>query len=267
MEPVAPPPANDQLPPPPPAATTSGSPTDFLKGVVGERAIVCLISGVNYGGACSHLLIFIFFKILHTYLSNRLSCFIGVLSCLDGYMNIVLEQTEEHVNGAVTNQYGDAFIRGNNGAFDCFISAQAPFLQRCICSYVHVRLCLEYNPSSLCVSRRLWPEADALFQYYTSRQPKPYNVYLAAFWMCCLLCYSWTGPPDAVPDWRRGIVMCMYYTKQWIVVVEQFWRHDYLANMRGQNWIILWNCGQFYARHYWCKDVSNIWWKHGILAT
>jgi len=41
--------------------------------------------------------------------------FAGVLSCLDGYMNIALEQTEEHVNGVVTNRYGDAFIRGNNG--------------------------------------------------------------------------------------------------------------------------------------------------------
>ena len=40
----------------------------------------------------------------------------GLLSCLDGYMNIALEQTEEHVNGVVTNRYGDAFIRGNNGA-------------------------------------------------------------------------------------------------------------------------------------------------------
>ena len=30
-------------------------------------------------------------------------------------MNIALEQTEEHVNGTVTNCYGDAFIRGNNG--------------------------------------------------------------------------------------------------------------------------------------------------------
>ena len=39
----------------------------------------------------------------------------GILSCLDGYMNIALEQTEEHVNGKVTNRYGDAFIRGNNG--------------------------------------------------------------------------------------------------------------------------------------------------------
>ena len=30
-------------------------------------------------------------------------------------MNIALEQTEEYVNGVVTNRYGDAFIRGNNG--------------------------------------------------------------------------------------------------------------------------------------------------------
>ena len=42
---------------------------------------------------------------------------LGILSCLDGYMNIALEQTEEHVNGRVTNRYGDAFIRGNNGVF------------------------------------------------------------------------------------------------------------------------------------------------------
>lgn len=39
----------------------------------------------------------------------------GILQCLDGYMNIAMEQTEEHVNGVVTNRYGDAFIRGNNG--------------------------------------------------------------------------------------------------------------------------------------------------------
>ena len=30
-------------------------------------------------------------------------------------MNIAMEQTEEHVNGVITNRYGDAFIRGNNG--------------------------------------------------------------------------------------------------------------------------------------------------------
>ncbi|KAF7290553.1 Sm domain-containing protein [Mycena indigotica] len=77
----------EQTPPPPTQPTHTGSPTDFLKGVVGKRVIVRLTSGVDYR---------------------------GVLSCLDGYMNIALEQTEEHVNGVVTNRYGDAFIRGNN---------------------------------------------------------------------------------------------------------------------------------------------------------
>ncbi|KAJ3722068.1 Sm-like ribonucleoprotein [Lentinula guzmanii] len=87
-----PPPPDDapdaQTPPPPqPHTTHTGSPTDFLKGVVGKKVIVRLNSGVDYR---------------------------GVLSCLDGYMNIALEQTEEHVEGNVTNRYGDAFIRGNN---------------------------------------------------------------------------------------------------------------------------------------------------------
>ena len=40
---------------------------------------------------------------------------LGVLACLDGYMNIALEQTEEYVGGQLKNKYGDAFIRGNNG--------------------------------------------------------------------------------------------------------------------------------------------------------
>jgi hypothetical protein len=41
-------------------------------------------------------------------------------------MNIALEQTEEHVNGAVTNRYGDAFIRGNNGRFRWHLLALLP---------------------------------------------------------------------------------------------------------------------------------------------
>lgn len=39
----------------------------------------------------------------------------GVLSCLDGFMNIALEETQEFVAGVPSNRYGDAFIRGNNG--------------------------------------------------------------------------------------------------------------------------------------------------------
>ena len=108
MESPTPPPPDDDGPlsAPAPATTTSGSPTDFLKGVVGKRVIVRLISGVDYQGG-SH----------HGWFNASLNLDLGVLSCLDGYMNIALEQTEEHVNGSVTNKYGDAFIRGNNGVF------------------------------------------------------------------------------------------------------------------------------------------------------
>jgi U6 snRNA-associated Sm-like protein LSm6 len=42
------------------------------------------------------------------------SCVSGVLACLDGYMNIAMEQTEEYVNGQLKAKYGDCFIRGNN---------------------------------------------------------------------------------------------------------------------------------------------------------
>lgn len=49
----------------------------------------------------------------------------GVLACLDGYMNIAIEQTEEYVNGQLKNKYGDAFLRGNNGKFLLFLSTTA----------------------------------------------------------------------------------------------------------------------------------------------
>jgi U6 snRNA-associated Sm-like protein LSm6 len=41
-------------------------------------------------------------------------CLAGVLACLDGYMNIAMEQTEEYVSGQLKSKYGDCFIRGNN---------------------------------------------------------------------------------------------------------------------------------------------------------
>jgi U6 snRNA-associated Sm-like protein LSm6 len=100
--PPPPPPAAAAAPPPPP----SGSPTEFLKGVVGKKVVVRLTSGVDYRGTPDS----VFQKpksLTHTH--------IGILSCLDGYMNIAMEQTEEHVGEVVTNRYGDAFIRGNNG--------------------------------------------------------------------------------------------------------------------------------------------------------
>merc|ERR1712212_812829 len=63
------------------------TPSDFLKQIIGRPVVVKLNSGVDYR---------------------------GVLACLDGYMNIAMEQTEEYVNGQLKNKYGDAFLRGNN---------------------------------------------------------------------------------------------------------------------------------------------------------
>jgi U6 snRNA-associated Sm-like protein LSm6 len=40
---------------------------------------------------------------------------IGELQSVDGYMNIALEKTAEYVNGQKRRDYGDAFVRGNNG--------------------------------------------------------------------------------------------------------------------------------------------------------
>lgn len=59
--------------------------------------------------------IFISLKVSLSWFTVKLSLPSGVLACLDGYMNIALEQTEEYVNGQLKNKYGDAFIRGNNG--------------------------------------------------------------------------------------------------------------------------------------------------------
>ena len=48
MDDSSPPPPEASPPPPPPV--TSGSPTDFLKNVVGKRVVVRLTSGVDYRG-------------------------------------------------------------------------------------------------------------------------------------------------------------------------------------------------------------------------
>jgi hypothetical protein len=40
-------------------------------------------------------------------------------------MNIAMEQTEEYVNGQLKAKYGDAFIRGNNGAQPRLAEARA----------------------------------------------------------------------------------------------------------------------------------------------
>ncbi len=46
--------------------------------------------------------------------AHFLILYLGILACLDGFMNIAMEQTEEYENGLLKAQYGDCFIRGNN---------------------------------------------------------------------------------------------------------------------------------------------------------
>ncbi|KAJ9114653.1 U4/U6-U5 snRNP complex subunit lsm6 [Naganishia vaughanmartiniae] len=70
-----------------PAVETAGSPAEFLKNVVGKEVKVRIGHGIDYQ---------------------------GTLSCLDGYMNVAMENTKEMVDGNVTASFGDAFIRGNN---------------------------------------------------------------------------------------------------------------------------------------------------------
>lgn len=72
------------------APSSKGSPNDFLKHVIGKPVVVRLVSGIDYR---------------------------GTLTGLDGHMNIALEETTEWSEGTQKSVYGDAFVRGNNGAF------------------------------------------------------------------------------------------------------------------------------------------------------
>nr|CAD2143381.1 unnamed protein product [Meloidogyne enterolobii] len=67
--------------------TRRQTPSEFLKKIVGKPVVVKLNSGVDYR---------------------------GILSCLDGFMNIALEQTEEYNGGQLKAKYGDAFIRATS---------------------------------------------------------------------------------------------------------------------------------------------------------
>jgi U6 snRNA-associated Sm-like protein LSm6 len=85
-----------------------GTPTAFLNNLIGLPVTVKLNSGVDYKGFSSTSSLWTFWIPLTTFNS-------GTLTCLDGYMNIALENTEEYVLGQRKAKYGDTFIRGNNG--------------------------------------------------------------------------------------------------------------------------------------------------------
>ena len=103
-------------------------PADFLKTIIGRPVVVKLNSGVDYRGGARRTRAE---PSPHARPSRGLltssRCMPrparapGVLACLDGYMNIAMEQTEEYVNGQLKAKYGDTFIRGNNGCVHCWL--------------------------------------------------------------------------------------------------------------------------------------------------
>jgi U6 snRNA-associated Sm-like protein LSm6 len=64
------------------------SPSEFLRQAVGRKVTVKLHNNYEYK---------------------------GVLICLDGTMNVYLQQCEEYYEGEMKSRYADIFIRGNNG--------------------------------------------------------------------------------------------------------------------------------------------------------
>lgn len=83
-------------------------PNEFLKSIIGRPVQVKLNSGVVYKGKRRPVR-----KLICAVWHCQISA--GVLACLDGFMNIAMEQTEEYVDGKLSERFGDAFIRGNNG--------------------------------------------------------------------------------------------------------------------------------------------------------
>jgi U6 snRNA-associated Sm-like protein LSm6 len=81
------------------SSSDSKDPASFLSSIIGVPVTVKLNSGVVYKGE---------------------------LQSVDGYMNIALEKCQEFVNGQLRRTYGDAFVRGNNGA--CTVLATSIFV-------------------------------------------------------------------------------------------------------------------------------------------
>lgn len=84
---------------------------------------------------------------------------LGVLACLDGYLNMALEQSEEYgPDGLLKAKYGDCFIRGNNGEpFICLVCSSVWFgeLISCFFCFTVILLyvfCLFY--SALCFNTK-----------------------------------------------------------------------------------------------------------------
>jgi U6 snRNA-associated Sm-like protein LSm6 len=93
-------------------------PSSFLSDIIGNSVVVKLNSGVVYKGkflleGLNSLTLSTLKKKL--WRPNFVRKTTGELQSVDGYMNIALEKTVEYVNGTKRREYGDTFVRGNNG--------------------------------------------------------------------------------------------------------------------------------------------------------
>lgn len=99
---------------------TKTDPSTFLSGIIGKQVVVKLSNAIEY---------------------------IGDLQTIDGYMNVVLENGKEFVNGTKCRDYGDVFIRGNNGMYTLQTGTFKDFftnkLQCCI--LVKLRMAVYYR--------------------------------------------------------------------------------------------------------------------------
>ena len=78
------------------SASDGKSPADFLKAIKGKTVLVKLNSGVDYRGARRRRRerLFRFDVVFERLTTASFDDDAGVLACLDGYMNIAMEQTE-----------------------------------------------------------------------------------------------------------------------------------------------------------------------------
>ncbi|KAK1936307.1 putative small nuclear ribonucleoprotein F [Babesia divergens] len=83
------------------------SPSSYIANITRKPVVVKLNNGTNFRGMSALWIRHNF--ILHNHYIT------GILSSLDDRMNLAMENTKEYVEGVFVKNYGDAFIRGNNG--------------------------------------------------------------------------------------------------------------------------------------------------------
>ena len=104
-------------------------PSSFLTQIIGSTVRVKLNSGVEYTGMLPRL--------VAKWSQPSAKKEAGLLSSIDGYMNLAMEKTKEFASGSLRREYGDCFIRGNNGVH--FVQVLAEFADHI---FSHVYLCL-----------------------------------------------------------------------------------------------------------------------------